>query len=242
MIVRNWNTRMWRGIAAANLLLAGAVVTSAGLAAAESATTTSHYDWNVRLYDVTVTNLTPGQSFTPILVASHRASISLFSAGAPASAELATLAEGGDTAPLAALLAGSGQSFDIQTTAGLLAPGQSVTVRLKTRGHFDRISLASMLIPTNDSFIAINGVERPDGRAAMTLDMPAYDAGSEPNDELCANIPGPVCGGAGGSPAAGGEGFVHVSRGIHGVGDLSAAQYDWRNPAVRVQIVRVRGN
>ncbi|MBI5612909.1 MAG: spondin domain-containing protein, partial [Gammaproteobacteria bacterium] len=49
-------------------------------------------------YEVTVTNLTRGQSFTPILVATHRPGVALFEPGQPASPELAILAEGGDTA------------------------------------------------------------------------------------------------------------------------------------------------
>ena len=69
---------------------------------------------------------------------------------------------------------------------------------------------------------------------------PGYDAGSELNDELCLNIPGPVCGGAGGSPEAGGEGYVHISGGISGKADLAAATYDWRNPTAKIVIKRVR--
>ena len=95
-----------------------------------------------------------------------------------------------------------------------------------------------MLLPTNDSFVALNRVRLPRyGKA--TYFARGYDAGSEPNDEWCANIPGPVCGGAGASPEAGGEGFVHVANGIHGIGDLDAAVYDWRNPVAKVVIKAV---
>ena len=55
-------------------------------------------------FEVTVTNLTRGQTFTPVLVASHREGVTLFTLGAPASSQLAILAEEGNTAPLAALL------------------------------------------------------------------------------------------------------------------------------------------
>ena len=75
---------------------------------------------------------------------------------------------------------------------------------------------------------------------SQTLSVPGYDAGSEPNDELCASIPDPPCGGEGGSPNAGGEGFAHVQAGIHGIGDLSAADYDWRNPVATIKVERVR--
>src|SRR5712692_960086 len=152
------------------------------------------------LFEVTVTNLTRGQQFTPILVASHREGVRLFTLGSPASSELATLAEEGNTAPLAALLLATPGVRDIATSAGLLNPGQSVTVSVEAGAGFDHLSVAAMLIPTNDGFFALNGVKGPRGHRTLTLYSPAYDAGSERNDELCASIPGPSfteCGGAG---------------------------------------------
>lgn len=197
-------------------------------------------------YAVTVTNITRGQTFTPILVATHKAGIRLFELGEPASAQLATLAEEGNTAPLAALLSGMPGVGDVQSSGALLPPGGSVTVMVRTHGAFDRVSLASMLIPTNDGFFALNGVEGPRGpRAMMALISPAYDAGSEVNDEKCMSIPGPSfaeCGGPGGGAMAvgGEEGYVHIHAGIHGIGDLVAADRDWRNPVAHIVIQRVR--
>ncbi len=194
-------------------------------------------------YQVTITNLTRAQAFTPILVSSHRKGVSLFEPGAAASSELATLAEGGDVAPLTAVLEANDRVRDIANSGGLLMPGQSVSVTVAA-GHGARfISLASMLIPTNDSFIALNSVKAPKrhGRTRVYY-SPGYDAGTEPNDELCMNIPGPVCGGEGGSPGAGGEGFVHISRGIAGIGDLDSATYDWKNPVARIVIERIDGD
>lgn len=191
-------------------------------------------------YEVTVTNLTRGQSFTPILVATHRPGVALFEPGQPASPELAILAEGGDTAPLLARLGASPQVHDVITIPGLLAPGASVTARVRTRGGFDHLSVASMLIPTNDGFFALNNVRGPRDNQSQEHEAPAYDAGSEPNDELCSNIPGPVCGGIGASPNAGGEGYVHIHAGIHGIGNLVAADRDWRNPVARITVRRAR--
>ncbi len=198
-------------------------------------------------YAVRVTNLTRGQTFTPILVATHRTGVRLFELGQPASAPLATLAEEGNTAPLAALLSGMAGVLDVVSSGGaLLPPGESVTIMVRTEGSFDRVSLASMLIPTNDGFFALNGVEGPRGsRAVMTLISPAYDAGSERNDETCLSIPGPFfteCGGPGGGAmtVGGEEGYVHIHAGIHGIGDLVAADRDWRNPVAHITIQRVR--
>jgi hypothetical protein len=190
-------------------------------------------------YEITVTNLSRGQSFTPILVATHKAGVSLFTEGAPANPELALLAEGGNTVPLAAMLGANPNVFATTTIPGLLAPGKSVTVKVMMADGFENVSMAAMLIPTNDGFFALNGVLGPKGKKMSSFESPAYDAGSEPNDEMCASIPGPVCGGEGASPNDGGEGFVHIHAGIHGIGNLPAADRDWRNPVARVAIKRV---
>ncbi len=196
-------------------------------------------------FEVTVTNLTRGQQFTPILVASHKPGVGLFTLGEAASPELATLAEEGSTGPLASVLLSNPAVRDVATAAGLLNPGQSVMIPVETGAGFDHLSVAAMLIPTNDAFFALNGVEGPRGSHVLTLYSPGYDAGSERNDELCASIPGPnftECGGpgGGGQPAGGEEGFVHIHAGIHGIGDLVAADRDWRNPVAQIVIRRVR--
>jgi hypothetical protein len=196
-------------------------------------------------FEVTITNLTRGQQFTPILVASHRKGVSLFKLGAPASEQLATLAEEGNTAPLAALLTANPAVSDVATGSGLTDPGQSVTLTVDAPGAFNHLSVASMLIPTNDGFFAVNGVEGPRGNQELTLFSPAYDSGSERNDELCASIPGPLfmeCNngpGGGGAPTGGEEGFVHIHAGIHGIGNLIPARRDWRNPVARITVRRV---
>jgi hypothetical protein len=196
-------------------------------------------------YAVTVTNITRGQTFTPILVATHRAGIRLFELGRPASRELATLAEEGDTAPLAARLSSLRGVKDVVSSGALLPPGHSVTIVVSTGGAFDHLSMAAMLIPTNDGFFSLNDVEGPRGRHVIVRRSPAYDAGSEVNDELCASIPGPFfteCGGPGGGgmPVGGEEGYVHIHAGIHGIGDFAAADRDWRNPVATITIRRVR--
>lgn len=195
-------------------------------------------------FEVTITNLTRGQQFTPILVASHKSTVKLFELGKPASPELQILAEQGNTAPLAAALAllpGTGQ---VVSGSGLTNPGTSVKLIVEGRRGFGFLSVAAMLIPTNDAFFALNGVPLPRGNDTLTLTAPAYDAGTERNDELCASIPGPFfaeCGGSGGGAApGGGEGYVHIHAGIHGIGDLHAATRDWRNPVALITVRRMR--
>jgi Spondin_N len=198
------------------------------------------------LVEVTVTNVTRDQQFTPILVASHQAGVRLFELGEPASSELQIVAEEGDVAPLTAALLALPGVLDVTNSGALLDPGASATIIVRVRGTFKHISLAAMLIPTNDGFFALNGARMPSGRnQSLVLTSVAYDAGSERNDELCASIPGPSfveCGGpgGGGQPAGGEEGYVHVHAGIHGIGDLDEAQRDWRNPVARITLRRVQ--
>jgi len=211
-------------------------VTSLG-AQAQSVNQVKTSSFGGSMYEVTITNVTRGSFFTPILVASHRSGVELFTLGQPASPELAILAEGGDTAPLEEVLRANNRVIDVANSGGLLEPGQSVSVRVAARSA-SQISIAAMILPTNDGFIALNGVPAP--RFGMrTYEALGYDAGSEPNDEMCAAIPGPQCGGEGVSPDAGGENFVHVHSGIHGIADLLPQDYDWRNPMAIVTIKRV---
>jgi hypothetical protein len=196
-------------------------------------------------YEITITNLTNGQSFTPILAATHTEETRFFSLGATPSPEMADLAEGGATDGLKDYLEAMPETvLDITgTDGGLIGPGESRTVYLSGDEDYNRVSFAGMLLPSNDSFVAINSMRLPKHRDARLAR--AYDAGSEWNDELCANIPGPQCaainGGTMGEPFSMGlaEGYVHISRGISGEGDLSVAAYDWRNPVAQVLVRRM---
>ncbi|HJZ70259.1 MAG TPA: spondin domain-containing protein [Vicinamibacterales bacterium] len=189
---------------------------------------------------VTITNLTQSQVFTPIVAASHKSSVKLFELGQPASEPLEILAEAGDTGPLKTTLEQSGAVLDIADSGAPLPQGASVTLSLATRGGFRFVSVAAMLVPTNDAFFALNGIEGPRGHDVLTRYSPAYDAGTEANDELCAHIPGPpfACTGEGFNPARPADNFVHIHPGIHGIGNLAAATYDWRNPVARIVIRR----
>lgn len=187
-------------------------------------------------YAVTITNVTAGQSFTPLLAITHKKGHPLLTLGSPASPELTRIAEGGDTAPFQQGLMDSGMAYDAASSEGLLGPGQSVTLHVKSTGRFKYLTVAAMLLPTNDGVVALNGMRLP--KHSFSKMIPGYDGGTEVNDELCASIPGPHCGGEPFS-AADGEGFVHIHPGIRGVGDLSASQYDWKNPVAKITVKRM---
>ena len=58
-------------------------------------------------YEITITNVTRNQVFSPVAVVAHTRRIALFEAGQPASGELAAIAEAGDAGPLLESLEGN---------------------------------------------------------------------------------------------------------------------------------------
>lgn len=191
-------------------------------------------------YLITITNITKNIQFTPFLATTHRSDVQLFEVGTAASEDLAKIAEGGDISPLKATLEANNRVIDTAASAGLLMPGASVSMEIEA-GKYPalngKLSLVSMLLPTNDNFVALNSVALPN-KGTKTYFANAYDAGSELNDESCANIPGPTCGGEGYS-VEGGEGYIYPAPGIHGEGDLSSAMYDWDGAVVKVAVKRM---
>ncbi|NRA55906.1 MAG: hypothetical protein HRU23_17345 [Gammaproteobacteria bacterium] len=199
----------------------------------------ANYNHQGRTYQVTVTNITKGINFTPLLAASHLKSFSLFSVGSAASQNIINIAEGGDISGLNQELANVDEVYNTAATAGLLMPGMSVELEVTASGRYRQLSLVAMALPTNDTLVAMLGMTLPKKRnMPVTYYMKAYDGGSETNDELCANIPGPHCAGVPFSPEDEGEGYIYPSPGIHGEADLSRATYNWHGPVAMVTIVR----
>jgi hypothetical protein len=192
-------------------------------------------------YQVNVTNLVPAQVFTPVLVATQNSSAALFTVGTAASAELQALAETGNVTPMTTLLNADTNVLDVQNSGGLHGPGNTAGIVVTGSDAFNWVSLAAMLIPTNDAFVSAR-TTLPAAGEVKVLYAYAYDAGTEINDESCASIPGPnypECGGAGtgGSPG-GGEGMVLIHSGIRGDGDFGRNR-DWKNPVARITIRKV---
>lgn len=208
---------------------------------------------------VEVQNLTQGIYFTPLLVAAHDDSINLFTPGMAASANLQMMAEGGDISGLSAdVLAVSGQVVE-NPASGLLAPGASTTTTvIDTDGTTNNyLSIVSMLLPTNDAFGGLNAWSIPNEAGTYTINISAYDAGTEANNELVIGMAGGAPGtlgipaAPGGLAGTGGTGVtssetnqtVHIHRGSLGDGDISAGTSDldntvhrWLNPVLRATV------
>lgn len=149
---------------------------------------------------VTVTNLAPagGTFLTPVWVGFHNGTFDLYDLGSPPSVALERIAEDGDTAPLMTDFTASGAGT-IQGTlgGGPFGPGSSVSMILDPMSAGSRyFSYASMLVPSNDAFIA-NGNPLAfsivsAGGAFLGADFivsggMVNDAGSEVNDEVPMN-------------------------------------------------------
>ena len=120
--------------------------------------------------EISVTNLTGGIYFTPLLVAAHPTATHLFHTGEAASAALHAMAEGGDIAGLeSAVMAAGGQAI-ANPAGGVLAPAHSVgPSALTTTAGNTRLSLTAMLLPTNDGFVGLDGWEIPTAPGTYTL-------------------------------------------------------------------------
>ena len=196
-------------------------------------------------YSVEFENLTSGQYLTPPNVAVHDRRADVFSVGKPASEGVKAVAENGGVPVLAAELqaavddAGLGSS----TVGGSapIAPGESSVFDLTGAGN--RLSLVSMVICTNDGFAGLDARRiHLDSGESRTFYLRAYDAGTEINTELRADlVPAPFCGDGVGTdqsnPELAENSVIKRHRTLRGVGDLPAS-FDWRGPVAKLTITR----
>ena len=146
---------------------------------------------------VTITNLTQGMYFTPRLLVAHTEDAAkLFEVGQPASAPLQRLAEGGsigdeensdgDDNDFASFLETEEQR-DLNTWeafGGLVEPASTSSVYEFETEDFPLLSMAAMLVPTNDAFVALDSYPIPTEPGTYTVYLNAYDSGTEANDEI----------------------------------------------------------
>lgn len=187
-------------------------------------------------YEVTITNISNVDLTPPIVALTKKKVDAIFTLGESASGALEHLAEGGDTSLLQTYFDDNNAS--VATHNGLIAPGESVTLMVEGNKN-GYLYFASMLLPTNDAFTALNG-EKVRGQKDRTFYANTYDAGTEMNDEMCASIPGPLCGGEPFNADRNDVNFVHPHPGIHGEGDISAQMYNWQDPTVKITVSRVK--
>lgn len=205
-------------------VLCGAIATTAVLAQGEG----------TRRVRITYQNLTSGQGFSPSVFMAHNASApKLWTAGGKASFGLAQLAESGNVGPIAGMAGMAKGKTAGNAAIGLpTMPGKTGTVVLDVSRSHPMVSGAWMLGMTNDGFSGVSGVNAYALTKPMALIVPAYDAGSEKNNERKPYLVALM-----GTHADPEGGTVKRHSGLRGGGDAPAAwKFDPAKPVARVTI------
>lgn len=240
---------VWVAIA---LALVAALTTPAVAAASGSEASGSEGNGSDRVYLVTVENLTSGQPFTPPVAATHHRRTGMFTVGDPASNAIQGLAENGDVPGLVAELQADPRvdQIVVADAEGPVLPGGSVSFEITASGGHRRLSIASMLICTNDGFTGLDGARLPRHVGdEVEYETGGYDAGTEIDtedfDDLvppCGPLTGVDSMGAGtamSDPALAEGGVITTHSGIAGVADLIPAIHDFDDDVLEVEITRV---
>lgn len=223
------------------LLVLSLLISDSGLA---------HND-RIAHYSVTIDNLT-AQPLSPPVAVTHQGNLSLFKVRAPASAELEAIAEEGNQAPMLDLLSNARQVTEVIDIGSPLGPKQATTFRISASPG-DRLSMATMLICTNDGFTGLNRVRLPK-RGAEIIWAAGYDAGTEYNTEHSADIADP-CSALGPVSLSGDPngnendavdtrppGQIQRHPNIQGVGDLIVGDHAWNESVAKITITPVADN
>ncbi len=220
---------------------------------------------NAAQWDITVSNLTHGNHFTPLLLAAHDSDVHLFEVGQAASLPMQHVAECGHLSPFLATPELNAADTQVDPADGPLAPGASTsTVIMTTDTSNNHLTIVAMVLPTNDAFVGLESQRIPDQAGTYTYYLNAYDAGTEGNDEIM-NPGGPgactytetgmIPGAPGMDADSGAVGLVaagtpdtntniHIHRGVlgdaaitgDGRSDLVNTIHRWQNPVAKVVV------
>lgn len=194
-------------------------------------------------FTVQVTNLTNAQPLSPIAAIAHSEGM-LWQIGEPASAALELMAEGGDNSELLA----TDFAMASSSAESPLPPGEQVTLMLSTE-QLDslKISLATMLVNTNDAFTGLNAIDVSSLAVNESLSRTsfAYDAGTEANSEAQGTIPGPADSGEGYNEMRDDINRVAMHPGVVSQDDgltnsVLTSQHKFDNPVARITITRTQ--
>lgn len=191
-----------------------------------------------KLVRITVQNLTTGQGFSPSFFASHSADAApLFKLGEAATMPLWSVAEEGNIGGFSGQAAGAlGTTFGDAALAIHTPPGGTRVSYVAVDAAHPLISGVFMLGMTNDGFSGISGYDAYDLTAPVSIDLMAYDAGSEVNSERKGYL-GALGGGNMRDPE---NGVVSAHSGIRGDADAPAEwKFDPAKPVARLTLTPV---
>jgi hypothetical protein len=209
-----------------------------------TATTTGH------TYKVTIENLSGTQPLSPGVIATHNDSAYLWRNGMMASEGIRLIAEEGK--PQVALAeakskAGVSGVTEIDMPIHRIGgSGSSIrTFEVTAAQDATKISLATMLVCTNDGLTGLDSAQLPHDYSVATYYVNGYDAGTELNDERSQTIVD-GCGKVGtlplpmdGDSRVATSEVVHHHPGIMGTADLSKSAHGWNNPVAKITIQKV---
>ncbi|HJN92334.1 MAG TPA: spondin domain-containing protein [Dehalococcoidia bacterium] len=173
----------WLGVTRARVVMIGVV--TAILAAAALFPAVGRAQTSDIKFRLTVTNATdPEMVVTPGAFLVHDAPDAFWSAGTAAPLSLERIAEIGNSEEAVGTLGA-------EAIGAAPAAGDSVSVEF-TASPGQMLSLAQMLVATNDDFVGVNSLPLwVDGQPIVTsLDLVAWDAGTEDNEDLFAGFDG----------------------------------------------------
>ena len=225
----------------------------------------------IRQYEVTLKNMTRGQPFSPPVAATHhKKAVRLFQVGKLASLNLELIAEDGNQIPMFNQLKQLADGSDLLPASQRVTEAVNVGRPLTPSGTMvqipggplvtdhatfditgvpgDKLSLATMLICTNDGFLGLDAVELPQ-HGSSTFMLNGYDAGTENNTERltdivdpCSSPLGPIFiprDGMNNNPSTDPPERIQHHPGITGNGDLDPNVYGWTNPVAMVKVTRM---
>ena len=118
-------------------------------------------------FEVIIENLTqatePGasQPFSPPIFVVHKAGLRLYKIRHLASDELMQIAEDAVNGPMIQFLNQSTKVFDIVEGSEVIFPQTSTVFTIKAKHRYNKLSMVSMLVNTNDAFTGVSGVRLP---------------------------------------------------------------------------------
>lgn len=203
---------------------------------------------NLYSYTVTLANVSSNQPLAPAALVIHDGTYTPWAVGDAASEGLQRLAEAGDISVF--LQEAAADPAVIMTTAGtgIILPGASAQFELSYVPGGTELALATMLVNTNDAFAGMGDLDLSTVALGETVSalVPTWDAGTEPNTETVATVPGPAGGGEGyNADRTGDRDFVAVHPGVLTADEgLAASALDeshrFAGPVLLVKIRRDR--
>ncbi|WOD42529.1 spondin domain-containing protein [Hwangdonia lutea] len=125
--------------------------------------------------------------WSPLAIATHKTVNSILEMGVVASAGIELIAEEGNNSTFQNEVTANPDADKFEIGSGLNAAQGTITKNIQVSSNYPFVSLASMIAPSPDWFIAVNSENLRSGnntvnngwKASFTLDVYPYDAGTE---------------------------------------------------------------